>query len=115
MDNFEFAFESGFPHWFCKVPAAAAPPPKLAPKREMVFSSETAMFRGWLFILMGSVSFVGFLFATVISKLLPLSDNPIISAIQNDSYYCFLVPLTLPILVIAVYFHWLSMKMFKHA
>ncbi|KAL9333993.1 hypothetical protein Peur_074132 [Populus x canadensis] len=85
----------------------------------MVFSrmrlSETATFRGWLFILMGSVSFVGFLFAAVISKLLPLSANPIISAIQNDRYYCFLVPLTLPILVSAVYFHWLSMKMFKHA
>ncbi|AES68889.1 transmembrane protein, putative [Medicago truncatula] len=26
-----------------------------------------------------------------------------------------LVPLTLPIIVVAVYFHWLSMKMFKHA
>lgn len=32
-----------------------------------------------------------------------------------DRYYCFLVPLTLPVLVVAVYFHWLSMKMFKHA
>jgi hypothetical protein len=32
-----------------------------------------------------------------------------------DRYYCFLVPLTLPVLVVAVYFHWLSMKIFKHA
>lgn len=30
-------------------------------------------------------------------------------------YYCVLVPLTLPILYAAVYFHWLSMKLFKHA
>ncbi|KAL6188895.1 hypothetical protein ACLB2K_040286 [Fragaria x ananassa] len=63
----------------------------------------------------GSVFFIGFLYATVVSKLLPPSDNPIISAIQNDRYYCFLVPLTLPVLVVSVYFHWLSMKMFKHA
>ncbi|KAL6191340.1 hypothetical protein ACLB2K_037731 [Fragaria x ananassa] len=70
---------------------------------------------GWLFIGSGSVLFVGFLYATVVSKLLPPSDNRIISAIQNDRYYCFLVPLTLPVLVVAVYFHWLSMKMFKHA
>ncbi|KAL6185652.1 hypothetical protein ACLB2K_041782 [Fragaria x ananassa] len=91
---------------------------------------------GWLFIGSGSVFFIGFLYATVVSKLLPPSDNPIISAIQNDRfwflsstvetyemptqfaynrYYCFLVPLTLPVLVVAVYFHWLSMKMFKHA
>ncbi|KAI5569831.1 hypothetical protein POPTR_012G127000v4 [Populus trichocarpa] len=77
--------------------------------------SKTATFSGWLLILIGSVSFVGFLSAAVISKLLPLSDSPIISAIQNDRYYCFLVPLTLPILIIAVYSHWLSMKLFKHA
>ncbi|KAL8192069.1 hypothetical protein R6Q57_028190 [Mikania cordata] len=52
---------------------------------------------------------------TVISKLLPPSDNAIICALQSDRYYCFLVPLTLPVLVVAVYFYWLSMKLFKHA
>ncbi|WCJ38969.1 hypothetical protein M5689_019996 [Euphorbia peplus] len=78
-------------------------------------SSKTTELWGWLFVGIGSVSFVGFLFAAVVSKLLPLSDNPIISSIQNDRYYCFLVPLTLPVLVVAVYFHWLSMKLFKHA
>ncbi|KAG9133748.1 hypothetical protein Leryth_018445 [Lithospermum erythrorhizon] len=30
-------------------------------------------------------------------------------------YYCFLLPMTLPILFVAVYLHWLSMKLFKHA
>ncbi|GMN26210.1 hypothetical protein TIFTF001_001228 [Ficus carica] len=34
---------------------------------------------------------------------------------QYYRYYCFLVPVTLPVLVVAVYFHWLSMKLFKHA
>ncbi|CAH8270894.1 unnamed protein product [Arabidopsis lyrata] len=52
---------------------------------------------------------------SIVSKLFPLSDNPIIQAIQNDRYYCFLAPLTLPALLVAVYFHWLSMKLFKHA
>lgn len=32
-----------------------------------------------------------------------------------NRYYCFLVPLTLPVLLVAVYLYWLSMKMFKHA
>ncbi|KAK4608396.1 hypothetical protein RGQ29_001987, partial [Quercus rubra] len=59
--------------------------------------------------------FLVFLFAVVISKLLPPSRNALISFIQNDWYYCFLVPLTLPVLVVAVYFHWISMKLFKHA
>lgn len=32
-----------------------------------------------------------------------------------NRYYCFLMPLTIPILVVSVYVHWLSMKLFKHA
>ncbi|XP_058199296.1 uncharacterized protein LOC131314567 isoform X1 [Rhododendron vialii] len=72
-------------------------------------------FRGWFFLIFGCVSFLGFFYAAIISKFLPPSDNALISAVQNDRYYCFLVPLTLPILVVAVYFHWLSMKFFKHA
>jgi hypothetical protein len=30
-------------------------------------------------------------------------------------YYCLLVPLSLPVIIVAVYLHWLSMKIFKHA
>ncbi|CAJ2665017.1 unnamed protein product [Trifolium pratense] len=70
---------------------------------------------GWLLLSIGSILFVGYFFLALISKLLPSSNNLIISSFQNDWYYCFLVPLTLPIIVVAVYFHWLSMKMFKHA
>ncbi|CAI9117550.1 OLC1v1018952C1 [Oldenlandia corymbosa var. corymbosa] len=51
----------------------------------------------------------------MISKLLPLPSNPIIAAIQRDRYYCLLVPLLPPILLVAVYFHWLTMKLYKHA
>lgn len=78
-------------------------------------SSNDRIFWGCFFVTIGSVFFVGFLFTAVISKILPPSNNALISAIQNDWYYCFLVPLTLPVLLVAVYFHWLSMKMFKHA
>ncbi|KAM3741157.1 hypothetical protein ACB098_08G154300 [Castanea mollissima] len=78
-------------------------------------SSSSSQLWGCFFVTIGSVFFVGFLFAAVISKLLPPSRNALISSIQNDWYYCFLVPLTLPVLVVAVYFHWISMKLFKHA
>ncbi|KAL5833613.1 hypothetical protein ACOSQ3_017287 [Xanthoceras sorbifolium] len=64
--------------------------------------TNTTLFWGWFFIVIGSVFFLGFLFAAVISKLVPLSDNPILSAIQNDRYYCFLVPLTLPIALVSL-------------
>ncbi|KAL8147309.1 hypothetical protein AgCh_004863 [Apium graveolens] len=71
--------------------------------------------QGLIMISVGSLTFLGFLYAAIISKLLPESENKILAAIQNDRYYCFLVPLTLPISIVAVYFHWLSMKLFKHA
>ncbi|CAL5195273.1 unnamed protein product [Lathyrus oleraceus] len=70
---------------------------------------------GWLLLSIGSILFVAYFFLALFSKLLPPSHIPLISSFQNDWYYCFLVPLTLPIIMVAVYFHWLSMKMFKHA
>ncbi|XP_038699420.1 uncharacterized protein LOC119996741 isoform X2 [Tripterygium wilfordii] len=47
--------------------------------------TKTTVFWGWFFVLIGFVSFLGFLFTAVISKLLPASDNPLLSAIQKDS------------------------------
>ncbi|KAJ6831463.1 uncharacterized protein M6B38_319115 [Iris pallida] len=72
-------------------------------------------FWGLCFGIFGFISFLGFFYAAILSKLLPPSENQILSAIQKDRYYCLLVPLTLPVLVVAVYLHWLSMKLFKHA
>ncbi|PSR90170.1 hypothetical protein CEY00_Acc30368 [Actinidia chinensis var. chinensis] len=80
-----------------------------------LFTSKDKMFSGWCFLIFGFVFFVGFFYAAIVLKLLPPSDNALVSSMQNDRYYCFLVPLTLPIIFVAVYFHWLSMKFFKHA
>ncbi|KAG8382839.1 hypothetical protein BUALT_Bualt05G0120100 [Buddleja alternifolia] len=49
-------------------------------------SSNGRAFWGWFFLIIGSFSYVGFLYAAVISKLLPPSDNLVIHAIQNDWY-----------------------------
>ncbi|KAK4608465.1 hypothetical protein RGQ29_002036, partial [Quercus rubra] len=78
-------------------------------------SSSSSQLWGCFFLAVSLVFFVGFLFTTFISKLLPPFDHALLSSIQNNWYYCFLVPLTFPVLVVAVYFHWLSMKLFKHA
>ncbi|KAI5002340.1 hypothetical protein ZWY2020_026990 [Hordeum vulgare] len=79
----------------------------------MRFSRDQVM--GLAFVASGIVLFVGFFYAAVVSKLFPPYENQLLSAIQNDRYYCLLVPLTLPVIIVAVYLHWLSMKMFKHA
>lgn len=74
------------------------------------------LFWGYFFVIIGSVSFFGFVFAVIASTFLLLSQNPLNQGLKNDRYYyCFLVPLTIPVITVAVYFHWLSMKLFKHA
>ncbi|KAJ9560126.1 hypothetical protein OSB04_005286 [Centaurea solstitialis] len=85
------------------------------PMISRLIAANERVFWGGLFVTFGSTFFGGFLYTAVISKLLPPSNNAIVFAIQNDRYYCLLVPLTLPVLVVAVYLYWLSMKMFKHA
>uniref|UniRef100_A0A0E0N7F6 Uncharacterized protein n=1 Tax=Oryza rufipogon TaxID=4529 RepID=A0A0E0N7F6_ORYRU len=66
---------------------------------------------GSAFIAFGIILFVGFFYAAVLTKMLPPYENRFLSAIQNDRYYCLLIPLTLPVIIVAVYLHWLSMKM----
>lgn len=79
----------------------------------MHFSRDQLM--GTTLVALGSVLFVHFFYAAIVSKLLPPYENRLLSAIQNDRYYCLLVPFTLPVIIVAVYLHWLSMKIFKHA
>ncbi|XVF47331.1 hypothetical protein PTKIN_Ptkin03bG0100900 [Pterospermum kingtungense] len=83
--------------------------------KESSSSSRMTTYWGWFLVGIGFLVLPGFLFTAFISKLLLPSNYSLIAAIQNDRYYCYLVPLTLPVLVVAVYFHWLSMKLFKHA
>ncbi|KAG0557898.1 hypothetical protein M758_11G161300 [Ceratodon purpureus] len=70
---------------------------------------------GLLLICIGVVGFGVVLYASLLSKLLPPSGAPFLDAVRRDWYYSLVVPLTGPVIVAAVYFHWLSMKLFKHA
>lgn len=70
---------------------------------------------GVLLIAAGVVGFGVLLYAALLSKLLPPCGVPFLDAVRGDWYYSLVVPLTGPVFVAAVYFHWLSMKLFKHA
>eukprot|EP00899_Mesostigma_viride_P003668 jgi/Mesvir1/13301/Mv08591-RA.1 len=54
------------------------------------------------------------LYACVISKILPPTGWPVLDAIRDDWYYCFLVPLTAPVTVAAIILHWFCTKTFQH-
>ncbi|KAH0723585.1 hypothetical protein KY285_006128 [Solanum tuberosum] len=51
--------------------------------------------QGLAFLAFGSISFLVFVYVAIVSKLLPPFDNPILAAIQNDSFWGFVRNLTL--------------------
>eukprot|EP01124_Arcella_intermedia_P018858 TRINITY_DN25985_c0_g1_i1.p1 TRINITY_DN25985_c0_g1~~TRINITY_DN25985_c0_g1_i1.p1 ORF type:complete len:107 (-),score=12.85 TRINITY_DN25985_c0_g1_i1:57-377(-) len=61
------------------------------------------------------VLFVMSMYSLLLSKLLPKTGMEILDAIQQDRYYCLLVPVTLlPVSFLFVLLNWMSMKFFRH-
>jgi phosphatidylinositol N-acetylglucosaminyltransferase subunit Y len=54
------------------------------------------------------------IYMLVVSKLLPATGIEPLDWIQQDQYYCYLVPATIPVTVGFIYFNWLSLKFFRH-
>lgn len=38
----------------------------------------------------------------------------LLDALERDQYYCYLLPLTIPVTVLAFYANWVSLKFFRH-
>ena len=50
----------------------------------------------------------------VLSKVLPPTGNRLLDWMRDDYYYCVLVPLTLPVTVVAMYLSWFTKMLFRH-
>jgi hypothetical protein len=61
---------------------------------------------GWFFLMM---------FNLVGTKLLPETGNRLLDFLRADDYYSILVPLTIPVALVAIYLNWLGMKLFRHS
>ena len=71
---------------------------------------------GWLLLVASTGSLALFLYAAVFSRLLPepsKQENFLLWAIREDDYYHLLVPVTVPVAVVAVYLNWFSINLFK--
>ncbi|KAL3685648.1 hypothetical protein R1sor_003670 [Riccia sorocarpa] len=85
--------------------------PSLEPPRQR---NPPPAYSGILFIIAG-VTCICLALCITIAKVYSPAETVADNMLQSDWYYALLVPLTLPVTVVAVYFHWLSMKLFKHA
>jgi phosphatidylinositol glycan anchor class Y biosynthesis protein len=67
---------------------------------------------GYMLLIISFVIFFGFAFlflATIV-----LEKNPFEDSNNSQIYYAFLVPLLLPVSIVAVYVNWVAMKFFRH-
>lgn len=86
---------------------------ELGLKKADQYFSEVA---GYMMIVLTIAIFIGILFWSVLSKFVNPSDsNAILSFFHDDSYYCWLIPLVLPVTTVIIYCNWLSMKYFRHS
>jgi len=71
---------------------------------------------GWV-LLVCSVGFLLiYLYIAFFLKLLPEpSDSPTLSLLRSDTFYCLLIPVTIQVAVLAVYFNWFSINLYKSA
>ena len=69
---------------------------------------------GYCLITVGFVFFTWCIYSMIISKLLPYTNNILLDMIKDDTFYCFLIPLSIPIIYFSIYWNWICMKYFKH-
>ncbi|KAL7679032.1 putative phosphatidylinositol N-acetylglucosaminyltransferase subunit Y [Plasmopara halstedii] len=82
---------------------------------------------GYVIVLFAALAFISSMYVMVFSKLMLLLPLPtteiaqqanmnisLISSVERDVYYCYLVPLTIPVTIVACYANWVSLKFFRH-
>ena len=63
---------------------------------------------GVVIVIAAAFLFVVLVFWIAVSKMLPPTDSWLIEWMREDEYYCFLVPLSLLISLLANYIRWFS-------
>ncbi|CAH0492780.1 unnamed protein product [Peronospora farinosa] len=51
---------------------------------------------------------------TIVSSKQETERSNLLLALERDVYYCYLVPLTIPVTILACYANWVSLKFFRH-
>ncbi|KAF8927693.1 hypothetical protein BGZ58_010217 [Dissophora ornata] len=75
---------------------------------------DTTYLWGYLLFFATVIGFTVSMYALVASNYMPMTGNKTLDWIKQDSHYCMLVPVTIPVTVLAVLFNWLGMKLFRH-
>jgi hypothetical protein len=69
---------------------------------------------GYTFLIGAFTFFVLTMFAFFGSAIIGKTGHIVLDFLLEDSYYCFLLPLLVPLTIIITYLNWLSIKFFRH-
>ena len=79
-----------------------------------MLSSLSLRTRGYMLLAASVMFLLVNVFTLVIAKMLPLSSVGWIAAVQQDEFYCLLLPCLMPVALLFVYLNWLGMKLYRH-
>lgn len=68
---------------------------------------------GYLLVFASFSSLFLVFYFTILIKILPEPEHPFLQFARNDSHYSLLIPVTVPVFVLAVYFNWFSINLYK--
>ena len=74
---------------------------------------EYGTLKGYVIIVSTCLFTAVYLYAAVISKLVPYSGITILDNFKDDCYYCFAIPLALLPTLLILYLNWLSIKLYE--
>lgn len=77
-------------------------------------SARTAQI-GALWVCASLLWFLLMTFVIIGAKLLPATSNALLDFLRVDHYYALLLPLAIPVALVAVYLNWFLLKLFRHA
>ena len=69
--------------------------------------------RGFFILVTVLLLAIVYIYAGLISKLLPYSGNEVLDAVKDDVYFCYLIPLILLPTLVMIYLNWLSFEHFR--
>jgi hypothetical protein len=82
--------------------------------REVFEGQQLRELMGYLLVTLGLVIFVTAFFGLIIVKNIGSTGHILLDFLSTDNYYCFLIPMMVPVTVITVYSNWVAMKFFRH-
>lgn len=68
---------------------------------------------GYLLLITTYFIFLISMYAIVVSKWMPITGNKILDWIAQDTYYCYFIPMIIPVFLLTVIINWLGMKFFR--